>query len=102
MLSQLLLLNLLLALLLDKLLELLSVQLKAREQSVVAVFIASQLDLLLIFGILELLFAELCLLTRCTLLLLLLLQVEGFRFAATFFLDFLGRRESRSVLRDAR
>lgn len=84
----------LLALLFNEFLKLLCVELKSGEQSVVAVLIAPQLDLFFVFGILEFLFAELSLLTSCTLLFLLLLQIERFGFAATLLLDFLCGRQS--------
>ena len=57
------------------------------------VLVRAELDFLLVLQVLELLLTELGLLMRETLLLLLLLDVEGFGFAATLLLDFLGLRK---------
>jgi hypothetical protein len=57
------------------------------------VLVRAELDFLLVLQVLELLLTELGLLMRETLLLLLLLDVEGFGFAATLLLDFLSLRK---------
>lgn len=82
-------LGLLLALLLNKVFELLGVEAETGEKRMCLVLIGAELNLLLVLEILQLLLAELSLLAGEALLLLLLLDVKGLGLAPALLLDLL-------------